>query len=111
MTDALTRRARSASPRRLATDVFGGTLLADSMLFWRPPGWTLLLCVGLAFVAFGTWGFADRALHEARDTPRPRAVVTSPLLVLRFVAMTIGVISALTLLFGAAGVAMGVWIE
>lgn len=111
MTDALTRRARWASPRRLAIDVLGGVLVADSMLFWRPPGWTLLLCLGLAFVAFGTWGFADRALHEARDTPRPRGAVTSPLLVLRFVALTIGAISALTLLFGGAGLAMGVWIE
>jgi hypothetical protein len=57
------------------------------------------------------WGFADRALREARHTPRPRAVVTSPLLVLRFVAVTIGAISALAVLFGGAGAAMGVWIE
>jgi len=111
LTDALRRRARSASPRRLAIDVVGGVLIADGVLFWRPPGWALLLCIGLGFVAFGTWGFADRALREARNTPRPRATVTSPLLFLRFVAVTLGAISALTLLFGGAGMAMGVWIE
>jgi hypothetical protein len=111
LTDALKRRARSGSPRRLAIDVVGGVLVADSALFWRPPGWPVLLGAALLFVAFGTWGFADRALSEARNTPRPRVAVTSPLLFLRFVAVTVGAISALTLLFGGAGVAMGVWIE
>ena len=88
-----------------------GVALADSVLFLRPPGWTFILCVGLVFVAFGTWGLADGALREARNTPRPRTTVTSPLLILRFAAMAIGTLSALTLLFGGAGVAMGVWIE
>jgi hypothetical protein len=81
------------------------------MLFLLPPGWTFILCIGLGLVAFGIWGLADRALREARNTPRPRAAVTSPLLIIRFAAMAIGTLSALALLFGGAGVAMGVWIE
>ncbi len=109
LTEALTRRARAASSRRLAIDVVAGVLLADSVLFWRPRAWILFVSAALPFVAFGLWGFADRGLHEVSATPR--RTFTSGLLLLRYAALTLGALSALVLLFGGVGMAMGTWIE
>jgi hypothetical protein len=87
----------------------GGVLVAAAALTLRPGGWAVIASVGLCFAAFGAWGIADRLLDQPGGFSR-RGVVAL-LLVLRTVAVTIGVAAALILLFGIAGLAMGTWIS
>ena len=109
LTDAVIHRARAASTRRLSADTMGGILVASAALTLRPAGWAVIASAGLCFAAFGAWGIADRLLDQPGRFGR-RAVVAF-LLVLRTVAVTIGVAAALVLLFGIAGLAMGTWIS
>jgi hypothetical protein len=109
LTDAVIHRARTASIRRLSADTMGGIFVAAAAVTLRPAAWAVIASVGLCFAAFGTWGIADRLLDQ-RGRFGNRIVVAS-LLVLRTVAVTIGVAAALVLLFGIAGLAMGTWIS
>lgn len=109
LTDAIIHRARTASKRRLSADTVGGVLVAAAALTLRPGGWAVIASAGLCFAAFGAWGIADRLLDQPGRFSS-RGVVAS-LLVLRTVAVTIGVGAALILLFGIAGLAMGTWIS
>ncbi len=109
LTDAVIHRARTASKRRLSADAMGGVLVTTAGLALRPTGWAVIASIGLCFAAFGAWGIADRLLDQpARFSSRG---VVASLLVLRTVAVTIGVGAALILLFGIAGLAMGTWIS
>lgn len=109
LTDAVIHRARSASTRRLSADTMGGVLVAAAALTLRPGGWAVIASAGLCFAAFGAWGIADRLLDQPGRF-NSRGVVAS-LLVLRTIAVTIGIGAALILLFGIAGLAMGTWIS
>jgi hypothetical protein len=95
--------------RRLSADTLGGMLVAAAALTQRPPGWAVIASAGLCFATFGLWGLADRFLDRPGRFSN-RGIVAS-LLILRTVAVTIGVASALFLLFGVAGLAMGTWIS
>lgn len=109
LTDAVVHRARTRSERRLAADVSAGALVAAAAIAWRPTGWAVIASAALCFAAFGLWGFSDRLL--AAPGHLCNRVVLAFLLVLRTVAVTVGVASALVLLFGIAGLAMGTWIS
>jgi hypothetical protein len=107
--DALIQRARTRSDPRLSADLIGGTFVATAAAVWRPTGWLVIASAALCFVAFGAWGFADRLLNDAGQ--RTSGSVFSFLLVFRTIAVTVGFVSALLLLFGAADLAMGTWIS
>jgi hypothetical protein len=109
LTDAVVHRARTASKRRLFVDTGAGTLVAVAAIVWKPSGWAVIASAALCFAAFGAWGVADRLLEEHSQL-RGRGFVEF-LLILRTVAVTVGVAAALILLFGMAGLAMGTWIS
>ena len=109
ITDALIQRARTRSDPRLSADLIGGTFIATAAAVWRPTGWLVIASAALCFATFGAWGFADRLLNERGENGN-RGVL-SFLLVFRTIAVTVGVVSALLLLFGAADLAMGTWIS
>jgi hypothetical protein len=109
LTDAVIHRARTASKRRLSADALGGLVVAAAALILQPAGWAVIASAGLCFAAFGVCGIADRLIDQPGRFTK-RGVVAS-LLVLRTVALTIGVAAALVLLFGVVGLAMGTWIS
>jgi len=109
ITEALIQRARTRSDPRLSADLIGGTFVATAAAVWRPSGWFVIASAGLCLAAFGAWGFADRLLNDARQ--RTSGGFLSFLLVFRTIAVTVGIVSALLLLFGAADLAMGTWIS
>jgi hypothetical protein len=109
LADAVIHRARTASKLRLSADTIVGVLVAAAALALRPPAWAVIASAGLCFVAFGAWGIADRVLDQPGRWNSPSIVAS--LLVLQTIAVTIGVIAVLILLFGLAGIAMGTWIS
>ncbi len=107
--ELLMQRARRASDMRLALDTGVGALVAIGVAVWRGPGWVLFVCAALCFAAFGAWGITDR---ELRDPSFPaNAAVSGALRCIRALAVAVGVIAALTLLFGLTAVGLGTWIS
>ena len=96
--EMLAARARAASTRRLTADVVGGLLVAAASMFWRPSWWPLSVSAALCFAAFGVWGIADR---EARADP------TAATRALCAVAAVVGTLSAIALVLGVVGFAVG----
>lgn len=107
--DALVQRARRASIRRLTLDVTGGLLTVASAAAWRPPGWIVLASAALCFAAFGAWALADRVLDPPGRVSK--SAIASSLLILRTVAIAVGVAAYLILVFGALEIAMGTFIH
>jgi hypothetical protein len=96
--ELLAARARAASDVRLAADVAGGVVAAAAVLFWRPGPWILLLSAALCFVAYGSWGIADRALGASQ---------TRALRALRGLAAVLGTVAAVALVAGVVALALG----
>jgi len=109
ITEALIQRARTRSDARLSADLIGGTFVATAAAVWRPAGWFVIASAALCFAAFGAWGFADRLLNDGGQPTS--SSFFSFLLVFRTIAVAVGVVSALLLLFGAADLVMGTWIS
>jgi hypothetical protein len=107
--ELLAARARGASDARLALDVAGGLLAAAAVLVWRPAAWLLLLSAALCFASFGTWGIAERELHDHGGDASSRSAHL--LRALRTLAAGIGSLAAFVLLFGVLGLAMGRFIS
>jgi hypothetical protein len=107
--DALVQRARGASSRRLSLDVAGGVLIVAVAAVWRPPGWIVLVSAALCFATFGAWGLANRLLDPPGRVSN--SALAASLLILRTVAVAVGIGASLLLLFGALDIAMGTWIS
>ena len=107
--EALAERAQRASMRRLILDVAGGLLGFGIIAVWRPEAWAIPASVALCFATFGAWGAADRLL----DSPRRNAnnAISASLLILRTLAIVVGVAAALVILFGSLEIAMGTFIH
>jgi hypothetical protein len=103
--ELLAARARGASDGRLVLDVSGGLLAAGAAVLWRPTAWILVLGVALCFAAFGTWGIADRELHD--DTRPPASPIARVLRMLRVLAIVVGGVAAVTVLLVGLGVLLG----
>lgn len=107
--ELLTQRARGASDMRLALDAGAGALVAIAAGIWRGPAWMLIMCAALCFAAFGAWGIADR---ELRDPSIPsNAAVGMALRSVRALAVIVGVLAALTLMFGTLAIGLTGWIH
>lgn len=107
--DALVQYSRRASMRRLTLDVTGGLLTVVLAAAWRPPGWIVLVSAALCFAAFGAWALADRVLDPPGRLSN-RAIAAS-LLILRTVAIAVGMAAYLILVFGSLEIAMGTFIH
>lgn len=107
--DALAQRARRASSRRLSLDVGAGLLIVTLATAWRPSGWTVLASAALCFATFGAWGLSNRLLDSPGGVSN--SGITASLLILRTVAIAVGIAASLFLLFAVLGVAMGTWIS
>ena len=104
---ALAQLGRRASTRRLSLDVGAGFVAVALVVVSRPAGWILLLDTAVCVSMFGVWGLAERLLYDSRPISN-RAIVAS-LLILRTVAIVVGIAASLLFLFGAVGSAMGTW--
>src|SRR5688500_8109171 len=107
--DALVQHSRRASIRRLTLDVAGGLLTVTLAASWRPQGWIVLVSGALCFAAFGAWALADRVLDPPGRLGN-RAVAAS-LLILRTIAVAVGMAAVLILVFGSLEIAMGTFIH
>ena len=107
--DALVQHSRRASIRRLTLDVGGGLLTAALAAAWTPPGWIVLVSAALCFAAFGAWALADRLLDPPGRVSN--SAVTATLLILRPVAIAVGMAAVLILVFGSLEIAMGTFIH
>lgn len=107
--DALVQRARRASTRRLTIDVAGGLLAVALAAAWTPPGWILLVSAALCFAAFGAWALADRVLELPGRVSN--SAIAASLLILRTLAIAVGIAAYLILVFGALEIAMGTFIH
>jgi hypothetical protein len=107
--EALAERAHSASMRRLILDVAGGLLAFAVFAAWRPEGWAIPASAALCFATFGAWGAADRLLNAPYRITNH--AIAGSLLILRTIALAVGVGASLVVIFGALEVAMGTFIH
>ena len=107
--EALAERAQGASMRRLILDIAGGLLAFGIIAAWRPEGWAILASAALCFATFGAWGASDRLL----DSPYriTNNALAASLLIVRTLAIVVGVGAALVILFGSLEIAMGTFIH
>jgi hypothetical protein len=103
--DALAARARAVSDGRLAIDVALGLITAAGAALWRPTGWLVPFSAAVCFAAFGAWGIADRELSERARESSARLVRI--LTALQAVAVLVGSLAALVLIFSALGFVLG----
>lgn len=103
----LAARARGASDLRLTLDCAVGLLAALLIAFGRPPLWPALLPAAVCFLAYGTWGIADRELRQASRSP----AAASALRALRALAAAAGYGAGVVLLFALVALALGQWIS
>jgi hypothetical protein len=103
--DALAARARAASDGRLALDVVFGLISALGIAAWHPTGWFVPLSAAVCFAAFGTWGITDRELLE--HGPESNTPLVRILAALRAVAVVVGSLAALVMIFSALGLVLG----
>lgn len=106
---ALAARAQRASMLRLILDVAGGLIAFGIIVAWRPEGWAIPASAALCFATFGAWGASERLL----DSPYriTNSVIAGSLLILRTLAIVVGVVAALVILFGSLKIAMGTFIH
>ena len=103
----LAARARAASDGRLAANAGAGLIAGALAAIARPPAWPLLAAAGTCFLAYGTWGIADRALRE-----RLRGIhTTRALRGLRAAAATLGSLGAVAMVGIIMAFALGNWIH
>jgi hypothetical protein len=107
--EALVERAQRASMRRLILDIAGGLLALGILAACKPKGWAVLASAALCFATFGAWGATDRLLASP-DRVGNNAVAAS-LLILRTIAIVVGVAASLVVVFGALQIAMGTFIH
>jgi hypothetical protein len=91
----LSARARRASDARLALDVACGFVVAIVAVLWRGPAWHVIASAAICFLAYGSWGIADREMHD-RSATRPDKLAA--LRAGRIVAVTVGSISGVALI-------------
>jgi hypothetical protein len=105
----LAHRAKSASVRRLSTDVVIGLTGLSAALRWRPFAWLVVASLGLCFIAYGGWGVADRARSGAviRDNRLLRGFMDALCALLG----AVGALATAALLYGVWAVALGTWIS
>ena len=104
--EALIARAHRASIVRLTVDIAGGLIAFAAVYLWHPQSWGIPASAALCFAMYGAWAVADRQLQSLDG--KPKAFVAS-LLIIRTIAVAVGVTAALVLLFGTVGLSMGVW--
>jgi hypothetical protein len=109
LAEYLAARARASTDGRLVADVIAGACVVIAVAAWRPTGWLCLIGAAACFVAFGAWGIADRELGERADTPR--GAMRSVLVVVRTLALGLGVLAAALALFAALALTLGTWIS
>ncbi|HYN81665.1 MAG TPA: hypothetical protein VES88_09205 [Gemmatimonadaceae bacterium] len=107
--DALVQHSRRASIRRLTLDATGGLLTVALAAAWRPPGWIVLVSAALCFAAFGAWALADRVLEPPGRVSN--SAIAASLVILRTVAIAVGIAAFLILVFGSLEIAMGTFIH
>jgi len=100
----LASRARSASEIRLVGDAAFSIFAAVAVGVWRGPLWDVRIAIALCFLAFGTWGVADRDLARRPDAPRRERLV---LRVTRIAAALLGFGAAAYLMLSLLGRAIG----
>ena len=100
----LASRARSASEIRLVGDAAFSIFAAVAVGVWRGPLWDVRIAIALCFLAFGTWGVADRDLARRPDAPRRELLV---LRVTRIAAALLGFGAAAYLMLSLLGRAIG----
>ncbi len=105
----LAERARKASDGRLALDAAVGLVLATGAAAIRPGGWVTLGSAGACLAAFGFWGIADRELSERKPALGPVGIALFQSA--RVVAVALGVMAGLILIFGTLAVTLGTWIS
>jgi hypothetical protein len=124
--ELLSEHAHGASTLRLALDLALGAVATTVVLLLRPTGWLLMASASLCFTAFGIWGLADRVItwrtteqaHDFEDVYMPdfstKPVSDTTNRVLRAVegvAVLVGVLAALLLVFGTLALLMGTMIS
>jgi hypothetical protein len=107
--ELLVARAHSASDTRLALDAAAGIVVALVLALWRPPAWYVLFAAALCVGFYGLWGMIDRELGERSTGGEPRG--SGWLHLARWTAAAAGVLSAIALLLGLLGAALGTWIS
>ncbi len=105
----LAQRARSASIRRLSSDLVAGTVGASASLWWRPSATLVLVSLSLCFFAYGAWGLADRT--RSGVAARGNRLANASLEVLCAAIGTVGVLAAAGVLLGVWALALGTWIS
>lgn len=105
----LVHRAKSASGRRLAIDVFIGIVGCAAALWWRPTGWLVFASASLCFLSYGAWGTLDRARSRAATTGG--ASLRRILDVACAICGAVGVLAAAGILLGVWAIALGTWIS
>jgi hypothetical protein len=101
----LAQRARNASDARLCLHTAVGLIAIAAAIVLARTGSLLLGLAGTCFVAFGSWGIADRELAERR--PAISWVGAAALLIVRGGAGLLGLVAALALLFGGLAIMLG----
>lgn len=106
-------RAHTATVRRLALDLAGGTLAIVVGTLWRPRGWPAVVAAGACFVAYGAWAFAERRLTGGGEERFAREDGGRALTwrVLRSAAAVVGGAAALLLVFALLFGVLGTWIS
>lgn len=107
--EALAERARRTSMRRLILDVAGGLIGFGIIAAWRPEGWGVFASAALCFATFGAWGAADRMLNAPYRMTNN--AIAGSLLILRTLAIVVGVVAALVIVFGSLKIAMGTFLH
>lgn len=99
----LAARARATSDGRLVLDAAAGVMVSVTAALWRPAAWPLLLAAAGCFLAFGTWGIADRSLAGREHATRAARLLR----ITKGAAAVLGAIAAVVLLVGALGLGLG----
>jgi hypothetical protein len=103
----LAGRARAASDGRLAANAAAGLIAGALAAIARPPAWALIAAAGTCFLAYGTWGIADRALQERRHGTRTDLALRG----LRAAAAALGSLGVLATVGIIMAFALGNWIH
>jgi hypothetical protein len=103
----LAARARAASDGRLAADAGAGLIAGAFAAIAQPPAWLLILAAATCFLAYGTWGIADRALQERGRGTRSDWALRG----LRAAAATLGSLGVLAVGGIIMGFVLGNWIH
>ena len=103
----LAARARAASDGRLAADAGAGLIAGALAAIAQPPAWPLIVAAGTCFLAYGTWGIADRALQEGPRGTRADWALRG----LRAAAATLGSLGVVAMAGIIMGFALGNWIH